>query len=133
MVTENTKAWVINQYRESVSTLAKVAITEIDGMYRIDFEDTDDEVTPVIDPHVHVIEVGGRPIYAYNPSPDRLLFYIAASEDTMISFNFHIKLIRQAPEAEKEDIIRSASMEANAIINSIRLVINHRSPMGIST
>lgn len=133
MVPENTKAWVINQCRESASTLAKVEITEIDGMYQIDFDDTDDDVTPVIDPHVSVIDVGGRPIYAHNPSPDRLVFYIAASEDTMISFNFLIKLVRQASEAEKAAIIRSASMEANAIINSIRLDINHRNPMGIST
>jgi hypothetical protein len=56
MVPENTKAWVINQCRDSASTLTKVVITEIDGMYRIDFEHTDDDVTPVINPHVSVID-----------------------------------------------------------------------------
>jgi hypothetical protein len=132
MVPENTKSWVISQCRESASTLEKVEITEIDGMYRIDFNDTDDEVTPALEPEVDVIDVAGRSIYTHSPSPDRLVFYTAASEDTMISFNFLIKLLRQVSEAEKAEIIHSASLEANAIINSLRLDINQRLPMGTS-
>jgi len=131
MVPGNTKTWVINQCRDSASTLANVKITEIDGMFRIEFDDAVDHVTPTIEPEVNVIEVAGRSIYAHNPSPDRLVFYTAVSEDTMISFNFLIKLLRQASEAEKADIIHSASLEANAIINSVKLDIDYRQTPGI--
>lgn len=131
MTPENTKAWVINKCRESATILGKVEVTEIDGMFRIEFDDTDDQVTPTIEPEVDVIEVAGRSIYAHKPSPDRLVFYTAASEDTMISFNFLIKLLRQVSEADKADIIHSASLEANAIINSVKLDIDYRQTPGI--